>query len=67
MTPTANILQTVDKLEKLFNENNVNAEFVRYKDVGHAFMNRDRPSVYSADLAAQARAKSADFLKKHTA
>jgi dienelactone hydrolase len=51
-------------LEAKFKEHNVNAEFVFYPEVGHAFMNRDRPEVYNPEIAAQAKAKAGEFLKK---
>jgi carboxymethylenebutenolidase len=54
-------------LEAKLKEHKVDAQFVYYPNVGHAFMNRDRPEVYNAEIAAKAKAQAAEFLKKSLA
>jgi len=55
------------KLYRAMSEAKVNVELCIYEGAGHAFMNKDRPDAYNADVAEQAFKRTVDFFHKYLA
>ncbi|MEX0847351.1 MAG: dienelactone hydrolase family protein [Ilumatobacteraceae bacterium] len=55
----------VERLRQVVAEASVDAEVVRYAEGQHGFNCDDRPSVFDADLAADARQRMLDWFERH--
>eukprot|EP01116_Phalansterium_solitarium_P015780 TRINITY_DN351_c0_g1_i1.p2 TRINITY_DN351_c0_g1~~TRINITY_DN351_c0_g1_i1.p2 ORF type:complete len:235 (+),score=58.07 TRINITY_DN351_c0_g1_i1:68-772(+) len=59
--------EAAENLESTLKAAGKDIQIHMWDGAGHAFMNRDRPSAYRPEIAAQALKETTDFFKKHLA
>lgn len=58
-------LKDVEKAKEECKKHGINAEFIIFEGVNHAFLNDTRKEVYNEEAAKKAWAKTIEFFKKH--